>query len=65
MIVSEKGLWKKVLPVYGQSTVVVLGASVAVAFAVEKLGWKWLSLPVEPFSIVGTGLFDSACVSQQ
>ncbi len=56
MIVSEKGLWKKVLPVYGQSTVGVLAVSVAVAFAVEQLGWKWLSLPVEPFSIVGTGL---------
>ncbi|BCM90625.1 hypothetical protein IAD21_02482 [Abditibacteriota bacterium] len=56
MVVSEKGLWKKVLPVYGQSTVVVLGVSIAAAFAVEKLGWKWLSLPVEPFSIVGTGL---------
>ena len=56
MIVSEKGLWKKVLPVYGQSTLVVAGMSVAVAFAVEKLGWKWLSLPIEPFSIVGTGL---------
>lgn len=56
MIVSEKGLWKKVLPVYGGSSLGVLGVSVAVAFAVEKLGWKWLSLPVEPFSIVGTGL---------
>lgn len=56
MVVSEKGVWKKVLPVYGQSSGVALGVSVAVAFAVEQLGWKWLTLPVEPFSIVGTGL---------
>ncbi len=56
MIVSEKGLWKKILPVYGQSSAVVLAVSVAVSFAVESLRWKWVSLPVEPFAIVGTGL---------
>ncbi len=56
MIVSEKGLWKKVLPVYGQSTLAVAGVSVAVAFAVERLHWSALSLPIEPFSLVGTGL---------
>ncbi|RYX80283.1 hypothetical protein EON83_29275 [bacterium] len=56
MVISEKGLWKKVLPIYGQSSLVVLGVSVVVCFAFENLGWKWLSLPVEPFSIVGTGL---------
>ena len=56
MVVSEEGLWKKVLPIYGRSSAVVLGVSIPVAFAVEKLGWKWLELPVEPFSIVGTGL---------
>lgn len=56
MIVSEKGLWKKVLPVYGESTLVVLGTSVAVSFAVEQLGWKVITLPIEPFSLVGTGL---------
>lgn len=56
MVVSEKGLWKKVLPVYGQSSGFVLGVSVAACFAFENLGWTWLSLPVEPFSIVGTGL---------
>ncbi len=56
MIVSEKGLWKKVLPVYGQSTGAVLGVSIAVAFAVETLGWTQLALPIQPFSIVGSGL---------
>lgn len=56
MVVSEKGLWKKVLPVYGQSTLVVFGVSVAVSFAVEQLRWTGLSVPIEPFSLVGTGL---------
>lgn len=56
MVVSEKGLWKKVLPVYGQSSLVVLGVSVAVTYAVEVLKWTAIALPVEPFSIVGTGL---------
>jgi putative membrane protein len=56
MVVSEKGLWKKVLPMYGQSTLGVLGVSVVVAYAVEQMGWKSLTLPIEPFSLVGTGL---------
>ncbi|RZA17322.1 MAG: hypothetical protein EOP10_22975, partial [Proteobacteria bacterium] len=56
MVISEKGLWQKVLPVYGQSTLAVLGVSLAVSFAVERLGWKDLALPIEPFSIVGAGL---------
>ncbi len=56
MIISEKGLWKKVLPVYGQSTLVVFGVSVAVSFSVEVLGWRFLGLPIEPFALVGTGL---------
>ena len=56
MIVSEKGLWKKVLPVYGQSTLTVFGVSIAAAFAVEILNWRFLRLPIEPFALVGTGL---------
>lgn len=56
MIVSEKGIWKKVLPVYGKSPAVTLVASFAAAYGVEKLGWGILALPTEPFSIVGTGL---------
>ncbi len=56
MIVSEKGLWKKVLPVYGQSAGVVLGLSVLVSYGFVECGWKWLSLPTTPFTLVGTGL---------
>lgn len=56
MIVSEKGLWKKVLPVYGQSAGVVLGLSALVSYGYVERGWKWLALPTTPFTLVGTGL---------
>ncbi|RYG65265.1 hypothetical protein EON80_17670 [bacterium] len=56
MVVSEKGLWKKVLPVYGQSSLAVLGVSIPVSYAFVQLGWKELGLPIEPFTLVGTGL---------
>ncbi len=56
MIVSEKGLWKKVLPVYGQSAGWVLGVSMLVSYGFVEREWKWLSLPTTPFTLVGTGL---------
>jgi putative membrane protein len=56
MVISDQTTWKRVLPVYGKSSLAVLGVSVGVAFAVEQLGWTAISLPIEPFSLVGTGL---------
>ena len=56
MIVSEKGLWKKVLPVYGQSAGWVLGVSALVSYGFVERGWKWLAIPTTPFTLVGTGL---------
>jgi putative membrane protein len=56
MIVSEKGLWKKVVPIYGQSAGVVLGISTLVCYGFVERGWKWLAIPTTPFTLVGTGL---------
>lgn len=56
MIVSEKGLWKKVLPVYGKSAALSLGISTVATYAYLDLGWKWLALPTPPFTLVGTGI---------
>lgn len=56
MIVSDKGLWKKVLPVYGKSAALSFVISGAVSFGYLELGYKWLAFPVEPFIITGTGI---------
>jgi len=56
MIVSEKGLWKKVLPVYGKSAALSFAISGAASYAYLNLGWKELALPTQPFTLVGTGI---------
>jgi len=56
MIVSEKGLWKKVLPVYGKSAALSFAISGAASYAYLNLGCKWLALPTAPFTLVGTGI---------
>jgi len=56
MIVSEKGLWKKVLPVYGKSAALSFAISGAASYAYLNLGWEWLALPTMPFTLVGTGI---------
>lgn len=56
MIVSEKGLWKKVLPVYGKSAALSFAISGAASYAYLNLHWKWIALPMMPFTLVGTGI---------